>query len=55
VLDFAQSISLTLGWPNVTFSAVDGDIEAYHVLLRQKVTLAVTAQLKAANSSTRTF
>lgn len=37
---------------NVTSSAVDLDIAAYYVLLRQKVALAATAQHGASNSST---
>ena len=54
ILHHLQSIPITLGWHNVTSLAADLDIAAYYVLLRQKVALAVTAQLGASNSSAGT-
>ena len=50
ILDHLQSIPIILGWPDVTSLATDVDTAAYHILLRQKVDLAVTAQLRAFNS-----
>ena len=54
VLDHLQSIPIILGRPDVTSLAADVDTAAYHILLRQKVALAVTAQPGASDSSART-
>ena len=54
ILDHLQSIPITLRWLHVTSLATDVNTAAYHILLRQKADLAVTAQPGASDSSAGT-
>ena len=51
IIDYFQSILITLGWPNVVPSIADFVTAAYNIVLHQRIALAVITQLWTFNSS----